>query len=398
MRSDMHACRKILFRCRTQGQSQLEDRSGRRGVFDGHISAVILDDFLNHGQSHPCSVFLAVADERLEELVTNCFGDPRSIVFQENAQLVIRAPEPDLNASGFPRYSLTGVQEKVLQGSFKFLRVEPAFSRAVGGYIDPDAMLDKYVVRRIEDRYHSKGIRIAARIVLNPVQSFANFMNFEYPWHRENRENPSDYESSAYYASYAQNQSRESTTYPLVPKFEITATLPSVMNIGDLSCLGGGGVGGFRLSDTWQWTAEVSGCTLGNSLPQNWSGDSLTFTTGPQWIRHTESRWSPHVHMRLGGQKITLQHTDPEKRHLIESLVPPGTKLNPYYNLFNTNYESTGVSLSMGGGVDYRLYSGLALRVANLDYVRSWLAPVNGIDFNRGVRFTTGVVLRVGTW
>lgn len=258
--------------------------------------------------------------------------------------------------------------------------------------------LDKYVVRKIEDRHHNLGVRIAARIILNPVQSFANFMNFEYPWHRENREAPTDYESSGYYASYVQSQTRENQTYPLVPKFEITATLPSVMNVGDLSCLGGGGVAGFKVSDNWQWTAEVSGCTLGNSLPQNWSGDSLTFTTGPQWIRHTESRWSPHAHMRLGGQKITLQHTDPEKRQLIENMVPPGTKLNPYYNLFNTNYESTGLSLSMGGGVDYRLYSGLALRVANLDYVRSWLAPVNGIDFNRGVRFTTGVVLRVGTW
>jgi len=258
--------------------------------------------------------------------------------------------------------------------------------------------LDKYVVRRIEDRYHNLGVRIAARIVLNPVQSFANFMNFEYPWHRENRDAPTDYESSAYYASYVQSRAPENQTYPLVPKFEIAATVPSLMNIGDLSCLGGGGVGGFRMSDRWQWTAEVSGCTLGNSTPQNWSGDSLTFTTGPQWIRHTESRWSPHAHMRLGGQKITLQHTDPEKRELIKDMLPPGTKLNPYYNLFNTNYESTGVSLSMGGGVDYRLYSGLALRVANLDYVRSWLAPVNGIDFNRGVRFTTGVVLRIGTW
>jgi len=259
-------------------------------------------------------------------------------------------------------------------------------------------MLDKYVVRHIEDSTHNLGIRIGARIVLNPVQSFANLMNLEYPWHRENRGAPSHYESSAYYANYVTSEASQSKTYPLVPKFELTATLPSVMSIAGLSCLGGGGIGGMRVSDSWQWTLEVSGCTLGNSLPQNWSGDSLTFTTGPEWIRHTESRWSPHAHMRLGGQKITLQHTNPEERQLIENLVPPGNQLNPYYNLFNTNYESTGLSLSMGGGVDYRLYSGLALRVANLDYVHSWLTPVNGTDFNHGVRFTTGVVLRLGTW
>lgn len=261
-------------------------------------------------------------------------------------------------------------------------------------------MVDKYVVRRIEDSTHNLGLRIGARIVLNPVQSFANFMNLEYPWYRENRAAPSHYESgiTGSYASMSPVEASGSKTYPIVPKFEFTATLPSQMQIGGLSCLGGGGIGGFRMDDNWQWTVEVSGCTLGNSTPQNWSGDSLTFTTGPEWIRHSESRWSPHAHVRVGGQKVTLQHADPKERALITSIVPEGTDLNPYYHLFTTNYESTGLSMSMGGGIDYRLYSGLALRVANLDYVHSWLAPVNGMDFNQGVRFTTGVVLRLGTW
>lgn|SRR5215469_1211211 len=259
--------------------------------------------------------------------------------------------------------------------------------------------LDKYVVRRIEDSTHNLGLRIGARIALNPVQSFANLMNLEYPWYRENRAAPSRYESAmGTYAGVAPVEASASKTYPLVPRFEFTATLPSVMQMGGLSCLGGGGVGGFRVADSWQWTLEVSGCTLGNSTPQNWSGDSLTFTTGPEWIRHTQSRWSPHAHVRVGGQKVTLQHADPKERAVITSIVPAGTDLNPYYHMFTTNYESTGLSMSMGGGLDYRLYSGLAVRVANLDYVHSWLAPVNGIDFNQGVRFTTGVVLRLGTW
>lgn len=259
--------------------------------------------------------------------------------------------------------------------------------------------VDRYAVRRIEDSTNNLGVRIAARILMNPLQSFANFMNLEYPWYRENRGAPSHYERNSFVpVQRAQSESGEGTVYPLVPQFEITATLPSVMNIGGVSCLGGGGVAGFKISDSWQWTAEVSGCTLGNSLPENWSGDSLTFSTGPQWIRHTQSRWSPHAHLRLGGQKVTEQHADPQERQAIINMLPPGTKLNPYYDLFTTNYESTGVSLSMGGGLDYRLYPGLALRVASLDYVHSWLDPVHGTDFNSGVRFTTGVVLRLGTW
>jgi hypothetical protein len=55
-------------------------------------------------------------------------------------------------------------------------------------------------------------------------------------------------------------------------------------------------------------------------------------------------------------------------------------------------------SSPLGGGVDYRLNAAVALRVANLEYIRSWLNPVVGTDFNRGVRFTTGVVLPLGTW
>jgi hypothetical protein len=262
-------------------------------------------------------------------------------------------------------------------------------------------IVDKYVVRPFEDRNHNLGLRIAARVALNPVQSFANLMNMEYPWHRENRGAPSHYDGSA--AAFARalqpaSSSIEPTTYPLVPRFEITATLPSVMQIAGLSCIGGGAVAGFRVSDSWQWTAEVSGCTLGNSLPPTWSGDSLTFTSGPEWIRHTESRWSPHAHFRFGGQKITEQHANLAERNLIEHLVPKGSSLNNYYNLFNTNYESTAVSLSVGGGVDYRLYSGFALSIANVSYVHSWLDPVHNTNFNNGVRFTTGVVLRLGTW
>ena len=40
----------------------------------------------------------------------------------------------------------------------------------------------------------------------------------------------------------------------------------------------------------------------------------------------------------------------------------------------------------------------LALRVANLDYARSWLGDAAGRNFDHRLRFSTGVVLRVGTW
>jgi len=260
-------------------------------------------------------------------------------------------------------------------------------------------ILDRYVVRRIEDSTPNLGLRIAARIALNPAESFANLMNLEYPWHRENRDAPSRYVSGA--GSYTRREELRkipSPDDPLVPSFEFTATLPSIMKEGGLSCVGGGATAGFRVASELQWTLEVSGCTFGSNMPPNWSGDSLTFTTGPEWIRHSESRWTPHTHLRFGGQKITLLHTDPQKRSFIENSLPPNTKLNQYYTLYTQTYESTAMSLSVGAGVDYRLHPGFALRLVNLDYVHSWMSPVVGRDFNGGLRLTSGVVLRIGTW
>lgn len=71
-------------------------------------------------------------------------------------------------------------------------------------------------------------------------------------------------------------------------------------------------------------------------------------------------------------------------------------KANP--NLQAEHDESTAFSISTGGGLDVKLTDGLAFRVGTLDYMHSWLHPVAGNDYNHGVRFTTGVVLRIGTW
>ena len=261
--------------------------------------------------------------------------------------------------------------------------------------------LDRYVTVPIENRTHNVGVRILARLALNPPQSFANVMMLHYPWRRENRSTVSQYDGQMYLrpsATLAAEPGSRAQAVSPIPRFEMTAALPALYRVGGRNCLGGGGVGAFRVSDFWQWTAEVSGCTLGNSLPANWSGDSLTFTFGPQWIVHTIGRWTPHAHFRVGGQKVTEELVDPKARAQVLSSLPPGTKLNRYYDLYTKHWESTGFSLSVGGGLDVGLTRAFALRVANLEYVRSWLGSLNGTDFDRGLRITTGVVLRVGTW
>lgn len=260
--------------------------------------------------------------------------------------------------------------------------------------------LDRYVTVPLESRTNKKVLRALARSILNPPQSFANLMMLEKPWRRENRGSNGDLgrqmylkESDSLYR--AVSGTRDSARFE-VPKFEISGAVPSFYRTGKLTCIGGDGVASFRVGESWQWTAEVGGCTLGNSLPKNWSGDSLTFTTGPQWILNPKGRWTPHAHFRVGGQKVTEEHEDPVKKQKILSQV---TELTDYYRgLYTQHWESTGFSASVGGGLDVGLNRGLAVRVANLEYVRSWLGQLNGTDFDHGVRFNIGLVLRVGTW
>jgi hypothetical protein len=269
--------------------------------------------------------------------------------------------------------------------------VTPNFGMAwlVGGDI-----IDRYVTRPLEDRTTSITARSLLRSLINPPQTFANMMMLQKPWHRENRANPTEYAGQLY--SRADSLASVRFIPSLVPKFELTAAMPSLMRMGGELCLGGSGVAGFRVDDSWQWTAEVGGCNLATSLPKHWGGDSLIFNTGPQWIMHNSSRWSPHVHFRAGGQKITRDYCE------VKGVYPDGLdvgkpcKSEP--SLHVQHYESTGFSISTGGGLDIKLNNALAVRVANLDYMYSWLRPVAGTDYNRGLRFTTGIVLRVGTW
>jgi hypothetical protein len=255
-------------------------------------------------------------------------------------------------------------------------------------------IIDKYVTRRmIEDHIRNPVVRAVARGVLNPPLSFANFMAGQYPWHRENRPGVRDYDGEL----HLRVENRVPLEIRQVPSFELTATLPSVFQFNRLSCVGGGGVGAFRLADSWQWTAEVSGCTFGN-FENNWSGDSLTFSTGPQWISYNSSRWSPHFSMRLGGQKITQQHVDPVIKQRVLNSLPLGKRVKDVSDQYTTHFETTGLSLVISGGTDFRLNRALALRLANVEYVRSWLDPINGYDLNQGYRVSTGLVLRMGTW
>ena len=257
--------------------------------------------------------------------------------------------------------------------------------------------IDRYVVRKIEDHTHNVPVRILARVGLNPVQGMANLMNLQYPWHRENRAAPSRYNGELYLRPEAQ-QPKEDSAPSLIPTFEATTNLPSIMWFSNISCIGGSGVLGFRTGTFWQWTGEVGGCML-LGQPKGWSGDSLTFMTGPQWILRSSSRWIPHLHLRVGGQKITEEYCQhygppPEGLHTGRFCQDPNSPTHPYAQ----HFETTGPALSAGVGLDVRLTRALSLRLADLNYVHTWVPRLNGTDFSNGFRLSMGMGLQIGTW
>jgi hypothetical protein len=116
--------------------------------------------------------------------------------------------------------------------------------------------IDRYVTVPLENSTHKAVLRILARSVLNPPQSFANLMMFQYPWHRENRGTAANYDREMYLRPSRSLASAVSfdanVSGSIVPRFELTAPVPSFRHVGGLDCIGGGAIGAFRAAEFWQ--------------------------------------------------------------------------------------------------------------------------------------------------
>ena len=162
-------------------------------------------------------------------------------------------------------------------------------------------------------------------------------------------------------------------------------------------CLGGGGTAAFRLSQSWQLVTDVSGCKM-LGLGTNLSGDSLTYMMGPRWIGRTTGPFSSYVQVLVGGNKLTEELVFPEKKiRLTQEALENG--LRPPAPLeFIEQTDTNGFAVSVGGGIQYKLNSALAIRLADFSYRHSWVAPLRGRNFSNSLKVTAGFVLRLGTW
>jgi hypothetical protein len=55
------------------------------------------------------------------------------------------------------------------------------------GHVVGEDMLDRYLIRRLEDKISSRVVSFLIRTFLNPTRSFANLLRHKRPWYRDNR-------------------------------------------------------------------------------------------------------------------------------------------------------------------------------------------------------------------
>jgi hypothetical protein len=301
------------------------------------------------------------------------------------------------------------------------LRDSPGFVDLVGTPIFGTMVMiaedvaDRYLVAPLENRTANRPVLAFSRMFLSPTRSFANLMAFKYPWHREGRlgisgennklrrEMLRDYEEGTGPKLFEYTPPKklrgEGKTYPLAAPIELESSAHYETFLGGGSCVGGAGSGAVRLKPSWQLISEVSGCLVVN-MPKNQSGDSLMYQVGARWTPRATRRVSPFLQMMTGGRRVTHEIDDPAKRDelLKEWNNGAGPIHYPKRADWSVEHQQNGLAVSAGGGLDISLGRAFAWRVGNVQYTRSWLGDVDQIHAENGLRVTSSLVLKIGSW
>ena len=259
--------------------------------------------------------------------------------------------------------------------------------------------VDRYIVRPVEDRTTNRWLRMALRSALNPARSFANAVDGRAPWDRTSREGILAYRrDSASGAAAPVNPSMAPDSEPRPAPFEFTIA-SSARQFAGGPCIGGGADVAYRLAPELQVAFTVNGCKL-LALEKDVSGDALLYQLGPRWTPAPTGKWSPYAHVLVGGMKITHEQLFPDKKLAVEAANANLDPMLAYtlHDQYTSHDESSGVALSAGTGVDYKLSEAFALRVASVEYLKSSVGTVRGLSYSTGLQVTTGMVLRLGTW
>jgi hypothetical protein len=277
---------------------------------------------------------------------------------------------------------------------------------------------DRYVITGLENRTSNIPLLLLARCFVNPSRTFANMMAFKAPWHRETRfgifgadhelrkELLKEYKEGLTGKIFEFDGGRfvkadsGPKKYPLEAPIELMATTQYESFLGGGSCIGGGGSGAARINPSWQFIAEVNGCMIIN-MPKDQSADSEMLAIGARWAPLASHRVSPFSQVLIGGRRVTREIDDMEKKYALLGAWKDGNGTLGHYPTrsdWSVEHMENGFVIEAGGGFDFVVNRALAWRVANLEYTHTWISRVDQIDPSQGIKFTSGLILRIGTW
>jgi hypothetical protein len=279
--------------------------------------------------------------------------------------------------------------------------VDPAASGMLGmAWMIGEDAIDRYLIKRIENKYPNPVIRAFARGGLNPIRSYANLLRFKVPWHRDSRPGVYGYRPDGYYTPVDEliGPKFKASEWPSTA-FELLGQPYLQRNLGakGSTCMGGGGEASIRMSNFWVIVTDVDGCSLlGIHAPD--SGDMLNYMAGPRWSLPIANRWILYTQVLVGGAKITHDHLDIARKNSLTKIAAQTGQPAPEQDQYTTEVDTNGFSLLAGGGVSYQISDLLVLRVAHLAYQRSWVSTLQDSTYTQGVRFSCGLALRFGHW
>lgn len=260
--------------------------------------------------------------------------------------------------------------------------------------------LDKYVIRKFEDRFENPWARMMMRGWLNPSRSFANMMRWKVPWWRDSRSGIWTYRNGM---KFDHPTVPERGPEPEVPPVELdfsAAYFGNPAGVDAVNCMGGLGKAQFNTSRNWSWVAEVGGCKMfgfEGTREANFSGDILTYGVGRQrtW---RNGKWNPYVQFLAGGKRITINEELQDKKAewiAANPGTPPGYIHHRIWTRFN---QANGFALQAGTGLDYRVNQAFTVKLASFDYNYAFLPDNELAAYPHTLRVAIGFKINVGNW
>ena len=269
--------------------------------------------------------------------------------------------------------------------------VDHVVTPAIGlGWMIAEDVLDKYLVRLIEQKTPNRYVRAVVRGGANPSRSLANAIAGQWPWARPRDRGETVGVEPSVKPGDVQEVARRSGVAP----FEFSADAYTLAASSG-PCAGGGASAAVRINAEWQMVLDVNGCKM-TGLEKNRSGDSLTYMIGPRWTPPIAGRLVPYAQVLFGGNKLTQESTVPQAAAYLDGLAKSAAPTDP--SQYTQQFEHDGFAMAAGTGLDLNFHPALALRLIGVEYMRSWTEGFQDFASPNGFQVKTGIVLHMGNW